>query len=483
MGEAKSFPDRWGVPVQAGGAESVAVLNTAIEDLAALAGDPVGGAEKAAADGDLVLARIYQAILFLYATTPASVAAAARILDDLDEAGLPERETYLLRAARAWAGGDWAAATRWLERDLLAHPRDLLALKVAQDLYFFLGNRLELRDCAARVLPHWPRGEPGWGYVQGIYAFGLEENADYRQAQTRAQAALDVNPLDVWSVHALAHVHEMEGSYQAGAEFLASTSPSWSGSYFAVHNWWHKGLYHLELLELDTVLALYDDPIRAVRSTEWLDVVDAAALLWRLRLFGVDVTGRARQLAADIDELVAGPVYIFNDWHAVMAFALAGDLARAERVLAANRRLTAPANALMAERAGLRLLEAFIAFAAGRPADTVERLIDIRQHANAVGGSHAQRDVIDLTLIAAAARSGDQRLAGALVAERVARKPPAEPSARELAAVNTPRRVDLVQPVELCAGFRPLSPREADKPGGSVTAATSAPPLTRQNAR
>jgi len=49
--------------------------------------------------------------------------------------------------------------------------RDLLALKVAQDLYFFLGNRLELRDTAARVLPAWPRDLPGWGYVQGIYAF------------------------------------------------------------------------------------------------------------------------------------------------------------------------------------------------------------------------------------------------------------------------------------------------------------------------
>ena len=56
-------------------------------------------------------------------------------------------------------------------------------------------------------------------------------------------------------------------------------------------------------------------------------MVDAAALLWRLSLFGVDVTDRAGQLAADIDDLVGDPVYIFNDWHAVMAFGLAGDRA------------------------------------------------------------------------------------------------------------------------------------------------------------
>ena len=110
------------------------------------------------------------------------------------------------------------------------------------------------------------------------------------------------------------------------------------------------------------------------RSTEWLDVVDAAALLWRLSLFGADVTGRAEQLAADIDDLVSSPVYIFNHWHAVMAFGLAGDSLRTERVIATNRHLTAPTNAGAAERAGLALLEAFAAFAAGHPRSEERRV-------------------------------------------------------------------------------------------------------------
>jgi tetratricopeptide (TPR) repeat protein len=187
-------------------------------------------------------------------------------------------------------------------------------------------------------------GLPGWGYVQGVYAFGLEGNADYRQAEARARAALERNPKDVWSVHARAHVFEMEGSHRDGVDFLTATAGDWSGSYFAIHNWWHRCLYHLELGEIHEAIRLYDSPIRADRSTEWLDVVDASALLWRLWLFGVDVADRAAQLAADIDDLVGEPVYIFNDWHAVMAFGLAGDLARVERVILANRHLTAPAN-------------------------------------------------------------------------------------------------------------------------------------------
>jgi len=137
---------------------------------------------------------------------------------------------------------------------------------------FFLGSRLDLRDVAACVLRAWPAGQPGWGYVQGIYAFGLEENADYRQAEARARTALSENARDVWAVHALAHVFEMEGSQQYGVAFLTATAPDWAPNYFAVHNWWHRALYHLELGEVEEVLALY-----ALAATEQLLAVNATA--------------------------------------------------------------------------------------------------------------------------------------------------------------------------------------------------------------
>jgi tetratricopeptide (TPR) repeat protein len=437
MGE--TFTDRWGVRVRAADRAAVMVLDQAIEDLVSLAGDPVGGADAAmTADGDLALARIYRAYLSLYGTTAYAEAAARELLKPLEAGGTPTepRETHHLAAARAWADGDWRAATRALERALVANPRDLLALKVAQDLYFFLGDRLDLRDVVARVLPAWRDTEPAWGFVQGMYAFGLEENADYRGAEDAARRALDRDPKDVWAVHALAHVLEMEGRHEPGVSFLTSTAPDWQGSYFAVHNWWHLALYLLELGRIDDALALYDERIRAARSTEWLDVVDAAALLWRLALYGTDVRGRATALASDISGLVGAPVYIFNDWHAVMAFGLAGDDDRVAQVIAANRDLTTATNSRAAERAGRALLAAFSAFAANEPARAVDLLVDLRPEAHAVGGSHAQRDVIDLTLIAAAAGDGQRDLVRALVGERVARKPAAAPSAHVLVRAN-----------------------------------------------
>src|SRR5262245_15815146 len=145
---SETFSDRWGVPVQGTDGQAVVALDQAIEALVALAGDPVGRAEEAiAVDPSLALARVYRAYLSLYATTADGVTEADELLKPLEDNGgkLPQREVMHLAAARAWVDGDWQQATRHLERALVANPRDLLALKVAQDLYFFLGNRLQLR--------------------------------------------------------------------------------------------------------------------------------------------------------------------------------------------------------------------------------------------------------------------------------------------------------------------------------------------------
>ena len=184
------------------------------------------------------------------------------------------------------------------------------------------------------------------------------------------------------------------------------------------------------------MLALYKGPIRGSRSTEWLDVVDAAAVLWRLSLFGVDVGEHAEQLAADIDPLVGEPVYLFNDWHAVMVFGLAGRHEDIERVLSGNRRRAVGTNRAVAERAGLSLLEGFGSFAAGRFDRAIDLMMEVRPFAQAVGGVRRERDIIDLTLLAAAARNGEKSMVRALLAERVARKPSSLAAARALLAAN-----------------------------------------------
>ena len=141
------------------------------------------------------------------------------------------------------------------------------------------------------------------------------------------------------------------------------------------------------------------------------------------RSCGVDVRERSATLAADVAQVIDAPTYVFNDWHAVMAFGLAGQVDLEEQLLSENRRHAVGTNRAVAARAGLALLEGFSSFAAGRFNRAIDLLTDVRSCAHAVGGSNAQRDVVDLTLIAAAARAGEHGMARQLVAERVGRRP------------------------------------------------------------
>ena len=116
---------------------------------------------------------------------------------------------------------------------------------------------------------------------------------------------------------------------------MIAREPHWSGddNFFKVHNWWHRALFHLELGQIEEVLALYDGPIRQDRSLIALDMIDASALLWRLQLSGHDVGNRWHELAAAWDNHADGRTYPFNDWHAAMAYLGAGRHRDVERIL------------------------------------------------------------------------------------------------------------------------------------------------------
>ncbi|HLT04657.1 MAG TPA: hypothetical protein VK019_06805 [Pseudomonas sp.] len=182
------------------------------------------------------------------------------------------------------------------------------------------------------------------------------------------------------------------------------------------------------------MLALFDGPIFGGRSALALDLVDASALLWRLELLGVDVGARWQPLADLWEAHADAGNYAFNDAHAMMAFVGAGRGTAVERVLAAQRRAMAEDtdNQRFTSEVGHPLCLAIQAFAAGDPADCVRLIRPLRAIAQRFGGSHAQRDLLDLTLLEAARRSGQGTLVRALVNERLQLRPHS-PQTRRLA--------------------------------------------------
>jgi hypothetical protein len=156
-----------------------------------------------------------------------------------------------------------------------------------------------------------------------------------------------------------------------------------------------------------------------------LDMVDASALLWRLKLRKVDVGHRWQAIADRWQPLIEDKLYAFNDCHAVMALLGAGRVGEAERAVAilSETARKQSDNASMTRDVGLPLARALLAFEQGKYAATIDLLRPLRNIAQRFGGSHAQRDLIDLTLIEAAQRAGERGLVRALADERLALKP------------------------------------------------------------
>jgi hypothetical protein len=156
-------------------------------------------------------------------------------------------------------------------------------------------------------------------------------------------------------------------------------------------------------------------------------------------LQGVDPGRRAGKLADAFEADLGDSTYCFNDWHAAMALGLAGRIDAAEELRANIAGRATGTNRFMLERAGLDVIGGVIAFVRGDFGLASEILGSARPHARALGGSHAQRDAIDLTLLAAAAGANQDALVRALLAERVARKPTAAAAARRIIEVGAAR--------------------------------------------
>lgn len=419
--------DNHGHALSGANAASLNAFQAALDEFKCFIGDPVASVDAAlAASPDMTMAHLLKAWLHLLGTEPAGAAVARQCCEVAARLPANDREQRHLHAARLLADGRWHDAGRALEDLSLLYPHDLLALQAGQQIDFFTGDARMLRDRIARALPAWQRGMPGYHALLSMQAFGLEETGDYAQAEAYGRQSVALEPRDGWGWHAVAHVHEMKNQPRQGIAWLEPNAPTWAeGSFFAVHNWWHLALFHLGLGHADEVLRLYDDAIGGPGSTVMVELVDQSALLWRLQLQEVDVGDRWAALAARWSAAGEPGRYAFNDLHAMMALAASGQVEAQQSLLDAMREaMQGPAdNALFTREVGYPAARAIHAFMDGDHALCTDLLRSVRSRASRFGGSHAQRDVIDLTLMQAARRAGNDPLANALAHERAQLRP------------------------------------------------------------
>ncbi len=431
-GETAMFvSDAQGNPLTASSSDAAACLDRTVTAFLGMRQDTGDHLKRTLAeDPDFVLAHCLRGCFMMLFGQRALVPRAARALaaarDAAQRTGATPREHAHLAALAVWVAGDFVGATAHWEAITAEYPRDAMALKLAQYGCFYAGESAGMHDVAARALRAWRADMPGYGFILGCLAFGLEETGDYRAAEQAGRDAIAINSADIWAAHAVAHVFEMTDRPRDGIEWIDGLAGQWSAcNNFAYHLFWHRCLFWLECAP-DRVLDLYDREVRPASTDDLLDIANAASLLWRVEQEGIGVGDRWQELAACAQAHIDDHLLMFGDLHYLLALASADrtdDAARLVEDLGRFARDSGESQAAIARQPGLALAQALLAHRRGDHDHALRELLSARDIVWRIGGSHAQRDLFEQLLIVSAISAERLDLAARFVAQRVERRP------------------------------------------------------------
>ena len=354
----------------------------------------------------LVLAHVLKGYSLMTDGTLDSHPQALERLQAADALPANPRERLHREALRAWLEQDTAARAAAWEQVLVEWPLDLLALRQYTGTLFWMGDKRHQAAVMAGASPYWSRGIPGHAHFLSAHAFAMEEAGLYAVAERSARQALDTEPQDLWALHALAHVLEMQGRNEEGIATLEDAAGFLDDyNLFRGHLWWHLALFLLSVSRFDEALALFDAEIYPEPSGFYLDIQNGVSLLARLEFQGLEVGDERWQRLAQGSLPNATQCTIwFTAMHHVIALLRSGRLADVKAALD-YLNATAAGN----EQAGLAhgLSQAAAAFYGGHPDESLTRFLALRPRQGELGASHAQQDLYDQIAIMAAHRSGD----------------------------------------------------------------------------
>lgn len=397
------FQDELGVSYTAGDPESVTTFNRVIESyLGSRKDTPAILEELMTRDPDMPMARCFRAYMLKLAADPRFSIPVTQLVKLLNELApsMNVREQMHVKAVNAWAANDLVETVNVLEQILKDYPRDMLALRVAHYLHFYAGASGDMRDSIARAVANWREGEPFYGYLLGMHSFGLEEAGDYAEAEAAGKRAVEINSNDVWAAHAVTHVFQMQSRFDEGIPWVGGLLPGWEGTNnFVYHMHWHKALCHIGAGELDAALQIYDSRlIEPVADDFYLDVCNAASLLWRLEMLGMDVGNRWDALKEYAARRVHDNELLFSTLHYLMVAARLKDEKTIDEGLKHFREWSndETTQGALCREVGLPLAEAIVDLGLGRKAEAAQILNDVKDQIVKIGGSHAQRDLFNL---------------------------------------------------------------------------------------
>ncbi len=394
-------------------------------------------------DPDCIGAWLLKGYLLLLARShslvPEAVNALARAKTLAAQGNATAREQMHVTVLGCWTDDDMVGVQRGIDALVTDYPHDLLALRLQHVGAIFFGRPDVLRSTISRSLGDWDDGIPGAGFVYGMACMGLEEVGDYARAEKFGRRGAELEPDDLWSVHSVAHVMEAQGRLKDGVVWMQKPEAYWADrGPMRHHLWWHEALFLFEAGDYDAVLEDFDTRLLPRARAGYLEMANCASLLFRLEAAGQDCGDRWIRLLEHTGHLAEDRALVFSDVHMAIALAMAGDghalqrFSRAVRDYAdggtsfdrqASAKLTVPLNNALAARLSGDM---------GRATDILN---DARFDFQQMGGSIAQRDMLDILLIDCAIAANWPRTARRLLSEYLDQRPHSAPMVTRLKAV------------------------------------------------
>jgi len=313
-------------------------------------------------------------------------------------AGTTRRERQHVEAVSALIGGEAARGLALVEEHLREFPRDALLVNLAGSTIGFSGARdREQRrvDLMERVAPAY--GDDWW--FASALAFTYMEVSRFEECRRLSERSLAQEPGNANASHNLAHVYFETVDTEAGAKFLAA----WLATYdarasFHCHLAWHLAMFELHRGNTARAREIFErDIVTAVNPR--LAMIDGSALLWRFRLDGAPEPPEAWRGLAALAERVSRPGFVFGEVHAALAYAASGDTAALTKLMDGLRALDAKGHPV-AGTVALPLVEGVAAFVAGDHAAALRHFEPVEAEIHRVGGSHAQWELFEETMLA-----------------------------------------------------------------------------------
>ena len=267
----------------------------------------------------LIAPKILLMSLILLSRDRKKIVIAKNILNSIKIDSINEIQEKYLSVLKKWIEGDLYSVVEKIKNIIIENPKDIFAIRLFHFNSIFIGLDKKFFKTHLELIKKWSDKDDFYNLILGMTSFAYEENNDYSKAYDLAKLSLDISKEDLWSWHALLHVHDSKVNCALN---LQNDYNKINWNFYGPmkrHLWWHQALFFYYQKNYTDCLKVYDKYIMS-EDYFYLDFCNASSLLLRLNSKEIDVRTRMDKLRPIANYFKSQNLLPFIDFHLILFF-------------------------------------------------------------------------------------------------------------------------------------------------------------------